>query len=269
MTTALVTGASAGIGTAFCRELARTGHDLVLVSRTASRLAELGASLEAEFGVATEALAADLADPADLDRVADRLAGTGALGPVDLLVNNAGFGLNTGFLDSQIADEQRMLDVLCRATLVLSHAAGRAMAGRGYGGILTVSSVAGFFAQGTYSAAKAWQTVFSEGLALDLEPHGVAVGVVCPGFTRTEFHSRADLDVSALPGIAWLEADDVAKAALADLRRGRVVSVPGAQYKAARALLGVLPRGFAARVATGRARGLPRWSPRSPERLAR
>lgn len=254
MTTALVTGASAGLGAEFARQLAASGHDLVLVARTEARLRKLATALEAAHGVRTEVLPADLADRDDVERVARRVAGDGPTGPVDLLVNNAGFGLRTGFLDSDVAEEERMLDVMCRATLVLSHAAGRAMAARGHGGILTVSSVASFVAMGTYSAAKAWETVFSEGLAQELAPKGVAVTAVCPGFTRTEFHDRADMNMSHLPNSMWLDAERVVADALADLRRRRAISVPGRTYRALVGVLGATPRPVVARVSSALAR---------------
>ena len=261
MTTALVTGASAGLGAQFATQLAARGDDLVLVARDAERLAALAASLRQTCGVGVEVLAADLADRDHVQRVADRLSRPDA--PVDLLVNNAGFGLATGFVDGDLAQEERALDVMCRAVLVLCHAAGRAMSARGGGAILNVSSVAGFAATGTYSAAKAWVTTFSQGLAVELAPRGVTVTALCPGFTHTEFHDRAHLSMSRLPAAAWLDADDVVETALADLRRGRTVSVPGAHYKALVGLLHVLPARLVTRasIAVGR-----RWARTRPLR---
>lgn len=254
MTTALVTGASAGIGAEFCRQLAASGHNLVLVARTPDRLEASAAALQAEHGIRVEVLAADLADRADLQRVADRLTLTGA-DHVDLLVNDAGFGMDRAFLDADISQEERALDVMCRAVLVLSHAAGRAMTTRGYGGIINVSSVASFVAMGTYSAAKAWVTTFSEGLAVDLAPHGVVVTALCPGFTHTEFHERAQMNMSHLPQALWLDACDVVDEALADARRGRPISVPGLPYKVLTSVLTVLPRGLVTRASSALARG--------------
>lgn len=240
MTTALVTGAGVGLGAAFARELARTRHDLVVVSRTRADLEKIATELRGTYGVDVEVIVADLTDRTDLQRVADRVGS--AQHPVDLLVNNAGFGLSGAFLDTDVADQERMLDVLCRATLVLSHAAAEAMSARGRGAIVNVSSVAGFAAMGTYSAAKAWQTTFSESLAEELRPHGVSVTAVCPGFTHTQFHERAGLDMSRLPSALWLEADDVVRQGLADARRGRAVSVPGAAYQVITAATRLVPR---------------------------
>jgi len=243
MSTALVTGATAGIGLAFCRELAERGHDLVLVARDRARLENVSDELSATYKVGAEILAADLSDRAQVQRVADRLAD--ATRPVDLLVNNAGFGMSHSFLGGDLADEERMLDVLCRAVLVLSRAAALPMRARGHGAV--VSSVAGFAPMGTYAAAKAWCTAFTEVLAAELVGSGVTATALCPGFTHTELHARADLDMSRLPDFLWLEADRLVRDCLDDVSAGKVVSVPGAQYKLLVAALQVLPRGLVRR----------------------
>ena len=240
MSTALVTGASAGIGRAFAERLARNGTDLVLVARDRARLEELARGLRGQHGVAVEVLVADLADRDATGLVCDRLADRNR--PVDLLVNNAGLGLQRSFLDNDLAAEEVALDVMVRAVLLLCHAAGVAMRERGRGAIVNVSSVASFIANGTYSAEKAFVTVFSEGLAGELAGTGVTVTALCPGFTRTEFHRRARMQVSALPGGLWLDADDVVDQALADAAAGKVISVPGAQWKVLTALVRALPR---------------------------
>ena len=249
MSTALVTGATAGIGLAFCRELAERGHDLVLVARDRARLENVSDELEAKYQVKVEILAADLADRLQVQKVADRLAEPGR--PVDLLVNNAGFGLSRSFLQGEVADEERALEVLCRAVLVLSHAAALAMRDRGRGAIINVSSVAGFVAMGSYSAAKAWVTTFSEGLAGELAGSGVTVTALCPGFTHTEFHQRASLDMSRLPKGMWLEADRLVRDCLEDVKAGKVISIPGPQYKLISALARTLPRGLVRRASGG------------------
>lgn len=252
VSTALVTGATAGIGLEFARQLAERGHDLVLVARDEARLAGVAADLHARYGVHGEVLAADLTDRDQLERVARRLAGPDH--PVDLLVNNAGFGLKHPFLVNDVADEERMFDVLCRAVLVLSHAAARAMSARGHGAVVTVSSVAGFTTMGSYSAAKAWATTFTEALAAELSGTGVRAIALCPGYTRTEFHGRADVDVSSVPPVVWLQPDRLVRDCLRDLDRGRVVSVPGVPYKLLVAALQVTPRALirAATARTGR-----------------
>ncbi|GAB3495091.1 SDR family NAD(P)-dependent oxidoreductase [Flexivirga lutea] len=240
MATALVTGASAGIGKTFATQLAQRGHDLVLVARTESRLQELKEQLEERYSIAAEVLAADLSDRLDIQVVADRLAD--AERPVDLLVNNAGFGLKKPFLRNEIRAEEEMLTVLVRAVTVLSHAAALAMRARRRGAIINVSSVAGFMASGTYSAAKSYVTVFSEGLSSELRGTGVTVTALCPGFTRTEFHARAGIKGHGIPDFMWLQADSLVKECLDDVDRGKVVSIPGAQYKVAATALRVLPR---------------------------
>ena len=249
MATALVTGATAGIGLAFCRELAERGHDLVLVARDRARLENVSDELEAKYQVRCEILAADLSDRLQVQKVADRLGEPGR--PVDLLVNNAGFGLSRSFLQGDLAEEERALDVLCRAVMVLSHAAALAMRDRGRGAIINVSSVAGFVAMGSYSAAKAWVTTFSEALANELAGTGVTVTALCPGFTHTEFHQRASLDMSRLPKVMWLEADRLVRDCLDDVKAGKVISVPGPQYKLIAALTRTLPRGLVRRASGG------------------
>jgi uncharacterized protein len=240
MSTALVTGASAGIGRAFAERLAREGNDLVVVARDRARLERLARDLHAAHGVDVEVLIADLSDRAATQEVCTRLADPNR--PVDLLVNNAGLGLRKAFLDNDILAEEAALDVMVRTVMLTCHAAGRAMRERGRGIILNVSSVASFVANGTYSADKAFVTVFSEGLASELAGTGVTVTALCPGFTHTEFHQRARMEVSALPELLWLDADDVVQQGLADAAAGKVISVPGAQWKVVATGVRMLPR---------------------------
>ncbi len=249
MGTALVTGASTGLGRAFALELARRGHHLVLVARDRQRLADLAGHLQREYAVQAEVLVADLADRAQTERVAERLRDEHR--PVDLLVNNAGFGQSRSFTRGAVAEEERALDVMVRAVLVLSHAAAGAMRARGRGGILNVSSVASFAVMGTYSALKSWVTVFSEALSVELAGTGVQVTAVCPGFVRTEFHDRAAMNMSHLPEPLWLTADQVVREGLRDLAAGRTVSVPSLTYRAVRAGLHVMPRAVIRRVSGG------------------
>ena len=240
MSTALVTGASAGIGLSFAHQLAERGHDLVLVARDRVRLENLSDELQAKYGVGTEILVADLTDRAETGKVAERLADQAR--PVDLLVNNAGYALRKRFLDNDISEEEAVFDVLCRAVLVLSHAAAGAMRQRGHGAVVNVSSVASFIASGTYSAEKSFVTVFTEGLAAELAGTGVTATALCPGFTRTEFHDRARINMGGTPKFMWLDADRLVRDALDDVAKGKVISVPGAQYKAIVAALRLAPR---------------------------
>src|SRR5699024_1539816 len=180
-------------------------------------------------GVAVEVLPADLSDRAQLERVAERLRDTAR--PVALLVNNAGFSLNTPFVDSEVEAEERLLDVLVRAVIVLSHAAATSMTARGHGRIINVSSVASLLTSGTYASAKSWVTTFSESLAGQLAGTGVSVTALLPGYVRTEFHERAGIEKQRT-GPFWLEVEGVVREALADADAGKVTSVPSPQYKA-------------------------------------
>ena len=248
MATAVVTGATSGIGRAFARQLAAAGYDMVLVARDVGRLEELAAELRSQHDVAAEVLVADLATASGTVVVEGRLHDDGR--PVDLLVNNAGFGLRRPFLANEIADEERMLDVLVRAVLRLTLAALPGMVQRGRGAVVNVSSVAGFVPRGTYSAAKAYVTTFTEAVASKLSGTGVRAMVLVPGFVRTEMHERAGIDMSSLPSYLWLDADDVVRTALRDLARGKTVSVPGVLYKAFATVMPRLPRRMV--VAAGR-----------------
>jgi uncharacterized protein len=241
--TALITGPTSGIGGGYARRYARDGYDLVLVARDVERLKQLAGELEAEAGRAgtIEILPADLSDAADREKVADRLAGG-----VRVLVNNAGFGTSGEFWTADPALLQSQLDVNVTAVMRLTHAALPAMLDAGAGTVINVASVAGLVPGrgSTYSASKAWVIAFSEGLAGGLQGTGVGVHAVCPGFVHTDFHARAGIDMAKLPSYMWLEVDDVVSTSLADIAAGKVISVPGIQYKALVGAGRLIPRGL-------------------------
>ncbi|MBY8866849.1 MULTISPECIES: SDR family NAD(P)-dependent oxidoreductase [Streptomyces] len=242
MTTALITGSTAGIGAAFARRLAADGHDLVLVARDTERLTEQATELHDKHGIEAEVLTADLATDEGVEAVAARLGDR--RNPVDLLVNNAGFGNKGRFLDVPMADELRMLKVHIEAVLRLTAAATEAMRERGRGGVVNVASVAAFVPRGTYGASKAWVVQFTQGVARDLAGSGVRLMALCPGFVRTEFHERAGMGTDNIPNWMWLDADKLVAAALADLARGRTVSIPDPRYKALMGVVKLAPRGL-------------------------
>jgi short-subunit dehydrogenase len=246
---ALITGASSGIGESFARLLAAQGTHLVVVARRHERLLRL-AEDSARHDVDVEILGADLADRQDLASVVARLQSDDQ--PVDLLINNAGFGVVGDVIDHDPDVESSMIEVNISALHRLAHAGGGAMVRRGRGSILNVSSIAGFTPSpksATYGATKAFVTSFSEALAIELGPQGVMVSCLCPGLTRTEFQQRAGYQPDLLPEAFWQSADDVARAGLKGLAAGQTVIVPGAHNKAARGAARLIPAGAVRRVA--------------------
>jgi short-subunit dehydrogenase len=246
--TALVTGASSGIGAEFARRLASRGTGLVLVARDAARLEALAGELRQSVPV--EVLPADLREDAGLTAVEDRLSA--ARDPVDLLVSNAGYATFGRFRNLDLAGELGMIDLHARGTVRLAHAAVRAMAARGGGGVITVASVAAFPpgpGLATYAATKAFILSLSESLHHEARADGVVVTCLCPGFTRTELQERAGKELR-IPGPLWQSTGQVVDAALTGHARGRVLVIPGVLNKLMAYSTRITPRRLGAAVAT-------------------
>ena len=240
MATALVTGATAGIGAAYAKLLAKEGFDLVLVARDLPRLKGVAKELSNLYKIKAETIKADLTKPAQLAKVEKRLANN--LKPIEVLINNAGFGLKDSFLVSNLAKEQELLDVLVTAPMRLSHAVLPGMIKRNSGSIVNVSSVASFIAGGTYSAAKSYLTVFSEYLHTELRDTNIKVSALCPGFTRTEFHARGKMKMSGLPNYMWTAVDQVVAKSWRYVKAGKVICIPGWQYMLLSSIARIAPR---------------------------
>jgi uncharacterized protein len=222
---ALVTGASAGLGAEFARQLAARGVALTLVARRREELDALAASLPVDV----EVLPADLTSPDGVAAVAARLRDPAD--PIDLLVNNAGFGAYGDVVDLDVDRQAAMVDLNVRALTTLAHAAASAQLTRGEGGIINVGSTAGFQPNpggATYGATKAYVRSFTEALHEELRDRGVHVLLLAPGFTETEFQEVAGVADGAVPAAARMTAAPVVEAALADFARGRAVCIPGA-----------------------------------------
>ena len=240
MATALITGATAGIGAAYAKLLAKEGFDLVLVARDLPRLKGVAKELSKLYKIKAETIKADLTKPAQLAKVEKRLANNSK--PIEVLINNAGFGLKDSFLVSNLAKEQELLDVLVTAPMRLSHAVLPGMIKRNSGSIVNVSSVASFIAGGTYSAAKSYLTVFSEYLHTELRDTNVKVSALCPGFTRTEFHARGKMKMSGLPNYMWTAVDQVVAKSWRYVKAGKVICIPGWQYMLLSSIARIAPR---------------------------
>jgi len=228
--TALITGASSGIGAAFARQLAPQGFHLILVARREERLAALAADLQGRYAISAEVLDADLSEPADIERVERRIA---ELESLDLLINNAGFGAPGSFAETDLATQLTMIDVHIIASVRLCRATLPGMIARRRGAIINVSSIAGLVpipGSATYSSTKAYLNVFSEALQAELRDTGVKVQALCPGFTHTGFHDTPEhkgFHRSGIPESLWMSAEEVAAQSLNALGRRQVIFVPG------------------------------------------
>lgn len=245
--TALITGATAGLGAEFARQLAAQGYSLVLVARDQARLDATAETLRARYAVQVQTISADLVSESGVQVVANRLADSNQ--PVTMLVNNAGYGLTGNFADNDLADELTHLGIHIRTPLILSHAALRTMASIGGGRIINVASVAAFTPRGTYSAAKAFLVNFSRWANVFYRDRGISVTAVCPGFTLTEFHDRMKVDKKSIPSWSWLDAEEVVRSGLTDAMAGRSVSIPSTKYKVISFLARIAPDAIVARIA--------------------
>ena len=241
---ALVTGATAGIGESFCRLLADNNYNIVLVARDLPRLQERATQLQVKFNIETHIIQADLSTDAGCSVVEQYLASN----QVDVLINNAGFGLNKAFTMSELKAEQEMFDVLVRTPMRLMHVILPGMKQRNKGVVINVSSVAGYIAGGSYSAAKSYLTVITESLHTELADTNIKVSALCPGFTRTEFHQRGRMSMKGLPSFMWLNSDKLVAKAWSDALKGKAVSIPGWQYQLLVFVIQALPRSIIRKV---------------------
>ena len=235
---ALVTGATAGIGESFTRLLAAKGFNLVLVARDEARLHERAAGLKENFGAESVVIVADLATEAGCAKVEDYIRAN----EIEVLINNAGFGINKAFTRSDLEKEEEVLKVLVRTPMRLMHVVLPAMKERNSGVVINVSSIAGYIAGGAYSASKAYLTVLSESLSTELSATNIKVCALCPGFTRTEFHQRGRMKMAGLPNFMWLNSDFLVAKAWKDAISGKPVSIPGWQYKTLVGIISMVPR---------------------------
>jgi short-subunit dehydrogenase len=235
---ALVTGATAGIGESFTRMLASKGFNIALVARDEARLHQRAGALREKYGVQTFVLPADLATDSGCAAVEEYLKEF----EIEVLINNAGFGINKAFTASALDAEQDLLDVLVRTPMRLMHVVLPQMKVRNSGTIINVSSIASFIAGGTYSASKSYLTVLSESLHTELRATNVKINALCPGFTRTEFHERGRMKMKGLPDFMWLNSDQLVARSWSDTQGGKAVSIPGWQYKLLVGFISILPR---------------------------
>jgi len=241
---ALVTGATSGIGESFTRLLAENNYNIVLVARDLPRLQERAQGLQKKFKVETLVIQADLSTDAGCSAVEQYIAKN----QIDVLINNAGFGLNKAFTMSGLDTEQQMLDVLVRTPMRLMHVALPLMKQRNKGVVINVSSVAGFIAGGTYSASKSYLTVLSESLHTELSGTNIKISALCPGFTRTEFHQRGRMSMKGLPSFMWLDSDKLVAKSWSDALKGKAVSIPGWQYQVLVFVIKRFPRSIVRKV---------------------
>ena len=224
--TALITGASAGIGAEFARYHARKGGDLVIVARRQEPLDALKAELESLHDITVTVIAMDVGTPAQATALYEAVKAKGI--EIDVLINNAGFGGHGAFLDRDLAKDQAMIDLNVGALVTLSHHVGQEMKARGKGKMLQVASTAGFQPgpyQATYFATKAFVSSFSQAIDEEMRPHGVTSTALCPGLVNTEFVAVADLEGTGLAKQKGATPASVAKVGYDAMMRGDLISI--------------------------------------------
>jgi len=226
---AVITGSTSGIGNSFCQLLALEGYNLITVSRDSNKMNSDALYFSKTFGVEVEVVVADLAIQEQIHRVNQRLLQSDK--NIEVLVNNAGFGINSTFLESPLSNQTAMINCMIMAPMELTHSIGNKMKSQSKGFVINVSSVAGFMAGSTYCSAKSWLNVFSESIHQEFKNFGINVHVICPGFTKTNFHKRCKQDVSGVPNYFWLSPERVAKRAWMQVQRGKTMSIPAIHYK--------------------------------------
>ena len=239
---ALITGASAGLGTEFARQLASKGKDLILVARRTEPMEKLARELVEDYNVAVDVIQADLSDPSATSKL---FADVGARGlQVDYLINNAGSVGPDLLADRDWPEQQKYIELMMTSVAGMCHHFIPPMQERGFGRVLNVASVAAFGTSAgniTYCATKAFLKSFSEGLAIELEGTGIRVQALCPGYTRTEIHERASMSTAKTPESWWLTAEEVVEHSYRGLARGQIVCVPGMRYRIITALAPLFP----------------------------
>ncbi len=241
MKKALITGASAGIGLEFAYQLAQKNYDLILVSRNKQKLTEIAQEISNLYKNSNEVLAADLATKEGIDFVTNKIKNDQE---IEFIVNNAGLGINKPFHIATLNEESDLLNVLVKAPLEITHSAINEMLNRNKGFIINVGSVAAWTTSGTYSAAKVWLTSFSESLNNNYKKRGIHISVVAPGFTKTEFHQRAEMSTDSIPNWMWLSSKTVVRDSIKAVLKGKTIVVPSIRYKLLVGFLKLMPRSF-------------------------
>ena len=241
MKKALITGASAGIGLEFAYQLAQKNYDLILISRNQQKLDEIAQDISSKHKNINEVLVADLSTQEGIDLVTNKIKSNQ---DIEFIVNNAGLGINKPFHKASLNEEADLLNVLVKAPLEITHSAITSMLNSNRGFIINVGSVAAWTTSGTYSAAKVWLTSFSESLNTNYKKHGIHVSAVAPGFTKTEFHQRANMSIDSIPNWMWLNSKLVVRDAIKAVLKGKTIVVPSLRYKLLVSFLKLMPRSF-------------------------